>query len=150
MMPYFCLFSHQGYHHQSQPDSIFTNRFVLTFRGFFKLKKSEKNSEVDWWVYSFFENVVFFVLFVFFCCCTCFQKNIKLNGGWVLSDQFVFISDFFILFNLTKTLTICVKTMQTKAFVKLKIITNDLFPLHLNTNVTGPPCGHYQFAVIIN
>ena len=85
-------------------DLIFTNRSVLTLRGFVKLKKSEKNSEVDWWVFSFFENVVFFVLFVFFCCCTCFQKNIKLNGGWMGSDQFVFISDFFILFNLTKTL----------------------------------------------
>ena len=61
-----------------------------------KIKKSEKNSEVGWWV----KNWKFGVFLCFFCC-TCFLKNIfeKLLGGWVggvwLIEVFLEFLDFF-------------------------------------------------------
>ena len=51
---------------------------------------------------------MFFVCFSrFFCCCTCFQKKLKIvyGGGWVVSGQSEFFSDFLIFSNMTKPLT---------------------------------------------
>ena len=65
-----------------------------------KIQKSEKNSEVGGWVKPQLGFVLFFGNLVFFCVVVLlymFQKK-KMNrgGGWVVSDQSEFFSDFWI------------------------------------------------------
>ena len=80
---------------------------VTFVRGFVKLKKFKKseNSEVGGWVkpqHGFFYFFGNFVFFMFLFCCTCFQKKLKnwIGGGWVVSDQSDFFSDFLIFLTL--------------------------------------------------
>ena len=80
-------------------------------RGFVKLKKIREQLGSGWVgqtptrIVIFFLNCVFCDFCVVFCCCTCFQKKLKMGrGGRLRSGQSEFFLDFFHFFNLTRPL----------------------------------------------
>ena len=79
-------------------------------KGFCEVKKISKIREKlrSGWVGQAPTRIIIIILFFFVCFLCCFhvsKKNVY-GGGWVASGQSEFFSDFWILFNLTRPLSV--------------------------------------------